>query len=81
MEIEGQMIPVKASVETILGYSSHKDSDHLIEFVENTAKTLKCVWVAMGEPKSSLFLTQRLRDYVGVNAVYPKLGETVTLDI
>lgn len=81
VEIEGQMIPVKASVETILGYSSHKDSDHLIEFVENTAKTLKCVWVAMGEPKSSLFLTQRLRDYVGVNAVYPKLGETVTLDI
>ena len=81
VKIEGQMIDIKASVETIFGYSSHKDSDHLIEFVENTAKTLKCVWVAMGEPKSSLFLTQRLRDYLGVNAVYPKIGETVTLDI
>jgi metallo-beta-lactamase family protein len=81
VRIEGQMIPIKANIEIILGYSSHKDSDHLIEFVENTAKTLKCVWVAMGEPKSSLFLTQRLRDYLGVNAVYPKIGETVTLDI
>ena len=81
VKTEGQNIEIRASVETILGYSSHKDSDHLIEFVGNTAKTLKCVWVAMGEPKSSLFLTQRLRDYLGVNAVYPKIGETVVLDI
>lgn len=81
VRIEGQMVQVNAHVETIFGYSSHKDSDHLIEFVGNTAKTLKCVWVAMGEPKSSLFLTQRLRDYLGVNAVYPKIRETVTLDI
>jgi len=81
VHIEGQDVAVKANVETILGYSSHKDSDHLIEFVGNTAEKLKCVWVAMGEPKSSLFLTQRLRDYIGVNAVYPKVGETVTLDM
>ena len=79
--VEGAMVDVKADIQQILGYSSHKDSDHLIEFVENTSKTLKCVWIAMGEPKSSLFLTQRLRDYLGVNAVYPKIGETVTLDI
>jgi metallo-beta-lactamase family protein len=81
VHIEGQEIAVRAHVETIFGYSSHKDSDHLVEFVGNTAKALKCVWVAMGEPKSSLFLTQRLRDYLGVNAVYPKIGETVTLEI
>ena len=81
VQIEGTTVSVKANIEQILGYSSHKDSDHLIEFVEATAKTLKCVWVAMGEPKSSLFLTQRLRDYLGVNAVYPKIGETVILDI
>ena len=81
MHLEGQNIEVRANIETIFGYSSHKDSDHLIEFVGNTAKTLKCVWVTMGEPKASLFLTQRLRDYLGVNAVYPKSGETVTLDI
>jgi metallo-beta-lactamase family protein len=81
VHIEGQDVAVSAHVETIFGYSSHKDSDHLIEFVEDTAEKLKCVWVTMGEPKSSLFLTQRLRDYLGVNAVYPKIGETVTLDI
>ncbi len=78
--IEGQNIQVHAHIEQILGYSSHKDSDHLIEFVSNTVKTLKAVYVAMGEPKSSLFLTQRLRDYLGVNAIYPERGQTVNLE-
>jgi metallo-beta-lactamase family protein len=79
--ISRQPVEVRAHIESIMGYSSHKDSDHLVEFVANTSKTLKAVYVAMGEPKSSLFLVQRLRDYVGVNAVYPKVGDSVFLDL
>ena len=26
----------------------------------------------MGEPKSSLFLTQRIRDYLDIDAIYPE---------
>lgn len=80
VRINGQEIPVKANIEFIEGYSGHKDSDHLIEFVEQTADTLKAVYVAMGEPKSSLFLTQRLRDYLGVMAYAPNQGDVVELD-
>ncbi len=80
VKISGVPVEVKARVRGIYGYSSHKDSDHLVEFVAGTAQTLKKVYVAMGEPKSSLFLVQRLRDYVGVDAVYPKLGESVKLE-
>ena len=74
-----QEVSVCADIQIITGYSSHKDSDHLIEFVEKTASTVKKVFVAMGEPKASMFLVQRLRDYLGVDAVYPKLNETVEL--
>ncbi|MBX4198421.1 MBL fold metallo-hydrolase [Candidatus Parcubacteria bacterium] len=77
----GQKIKIRAEIKSIMGYSSHKDSDHLIEFVEQGQETLKKVFVAMGEPKSSLFLVQRLRDYLNVNAVYPKRGETVELEM
>ncbi len=80
VRINGQEIPVKANIEFIEGYSGHKDSDHLIEFVEQTSDTLKAVYVAMGEPKSSLFLTQRLRDYLGVMAYAPNQGDVVELD-
>jgi metallo-beta-lactamase family protein len=80
VRINGQEIPVKARVEFIDGYSGHKDSDHLVEFVSNTADSLKAVYVAMGEPKSSLFLTQRLRDSLGVKAYAPERGDVVELD-
>lgn len=74
VRINGQEIKVKAKIEKIEGYSSHKDSDHLLEFVEKAgeSKKLKKVFVMMGETKSSLFLVQRIRDYLGVDAVYPE---------
>ncbi len=81
VSINGQKISVRAHVETISGYSSHKDSDHLVEFVSRAAEggALKRVFVVMGEPKSALFLVQRLRDYLGVDATHPELGESVEL--
>ena len=80
VQINHQMIPVRANIVFINGYSGHKDSDHLIEFVEAIADTVKKVYVVMGEPKSSLFLTQRLRDYLGVKAYAPEEGDVVELD-
>lgn len=77
--IGGEHVPVRAEIKAILGYSSHKDSDHLVEFVSTAGPSLKKVFVAMGEPKSELFLAQRLHDYLGVNAVVPKLGDTIEL--
>ena len=74
VEIRGQMIPIRARIEMISGYSSHKDSDSLVDMVAQTAKTVKQVFVIMGEPKSSIYLTQRIRDEVGVEAVYPTKG-------
>lgn len=70
--IGGVEVPVRAKIESIMGYSSHKDSDHLVEFVGTAQASLKKVFVAMGEPKASLFLAQRINDEVGVKAVYPE---------
>lgn len=80
VKISGVPVEVKARVRGIFGYSSHKDSDHLVEFVANTAKTVKKIYVAMGEPKSSLFLVQKLRDNLDVDAVYPAMGQSVKLE-
>jgi len=63
-------VKVRATIKNIIGYSSHKDSEHLLEFVEKTAS--QKVFVIMGEPKASLFLVQRIRDYLDVDAVYPE---------
>lgn len=80
VRINGADIPVRAKVVFIDGYSGHKDSDHLVSFVEATADSLKKVFVVMGEPQSALFLTQRLRDYLGVYAEAPEAGTSTILD-
>ncbi len=72
VNIHGNEISVKARIETILGYSSHKDSDRLLEFVSTAQDTTKRIFVAMGEPKASLFLAQKIRDNLGVDAIYPE---------
>jgi len=80
VHIMGEEVTVRANVALISGYSGHKDSDHLVEFVQNTAKSLKKVFVVMGEPKSSMFLSQKLRDNLDVNASSPVSGESVVIE-
>lgn len=80
VEIDGTWVKVRALVTSLSGYSSHKDLDNLVSFVEGAQETLEQVFVAMGEPKSSLFLTQRLRDYLGVNARAPQKAEIIAID-
>jgi metallo-beta-lactamase family protein len=79
--IKGANVPIRAHIETINGFSAHKDSDHLVEMVSDTKDTLKTVFVCMGEPKSEIFLAQRLHDELGVHAVVPKRGDSFELDL
>lgn len=80
IRIDGQEVKVRARIETIRGYSGHADRDQLIDFVAHTSGSLKRVFVAMGEERSSLFLVQRLRDYLGVDAVVPSPGDVISID-
>lgn len=81
VSITGEEVYVKAHVETIFGYSSHKDSDNLLVFVENMADRVKKVFPVMGEPKSAMFLAQKIRDNLGIRAHAPEKDEVVMLDL
>ena len=80
LRIQNEEIPLRAHVEMIDGYSGHKDSDRLLEFVQGTADHVKKVFVVMGEPKSSLFLAQKIRDNLGIDTHTPDAGETIVLE-
>lgn len=79
VRIFGEEVPVNATIDTISGFSGHKGSDQLVDFVKDIHKNIETVYVVMGEPASSEFLAKRLRDQVAVNAVTPKEGEHVEL--
>ncbi len=79
--IDNMKVKVNAKVATIRGYSGHADRDQLVEFVHGglSPKT-KQIFVTMGEERASLFLTQRLRDYLGAPAVAPEANAEITID-
>ena len=79
VHISGEDVTVRARIVTISGYSGHKDSDGLLGFVENMQDSVKKVFVVMGEPRSSMFLVQKIRDNLGVDASAPDRGDVATL--
>jgi metallo-beta-lactamase family protein len=81
VRITGEDVIVRAHIVTISGYSGHKDSDGLLNFVEDMQDKVKKVFVVMGEPKSEMFLAQKLRDNLGINAFVPEMGSSVTLEL
>ena len=80
VRITGEDVSVRAHIVTISGYSGHKDSDGLLNFVQDMQDSLKKVYVVMGEPKSSMFLVQKLRDNLAMEAFAPEAGESVNLE-
>ena len=74
VSINGEKIKVAATIASVLGYSAHKDSDHLVEFVATAQSSLKRVFVVMGEPKASIFLAQRLHDELHLDAIHPEVN-------
>ena len=79
--IDEILVEVRAKVEKISGFSGHADSDALVSFVEGSRKTLKKVFVAMGEQHSQIFLVQRLRDELGVDAIATQEGNSYDVDL
>lgn len=79
--IDRVKVKVKAKVATIRGFSGHADRDQLVNLVEGglSPKT-KQIFVTMGEERSSLFLTQRLRDYLGAPAIAPEANAEIKIE-
>ena len=78
--IDRTQVRIKAKIATIRGFSGHADRNQLVDFVYGGCKKAKQVFVAMGEERASLFLTQRLRDYLGVKAVAPEPNAEIEID-
>ena len=79
--IDDQPVTIRAHVEKISGFSGHADSDALVNFVSENEKSLKKVFVAMGETHSQIFLAQRLRDELNVDAIATEEGKSYEVDL
>lgn len=79
VRVKDQHVRVKAKVETLYSYSAHMDSPQLFSFAESVGA--KDVFVVMGEPASSAFLAQRIREYAGLHATAPEAGSQTRIEV
>ena len=79
--IRGEHVPVKATILQIHGFSAHKDSDHLLDFAEKVAASgrIKKMFIVLGEPKSAMYLAQRIHEYHDIPVSVPELGTSVDI--
>lgn len=79
VKIFGEEMPVRASVETIGGYSAHADRDELRAWVRRMQGPIHRAFVVHGEPDATLAMAQLLREE-GIRTVdIPRLGESFEL--
>jgi len=81
LELHKERIPVRAKVETLYGYSAHRDGEGLLEFANKAGAEVEEIFAVHGEPAATAFLCQRIRDYLGIKATAPLLGDKVMLQL
>jgi metallo-beta-lactamase family protein len=76
VKIHGVEVDVQAEIRMITGFSGHKGSDQLVEFIRDISDNAKQVFCVMGDPTAANHLAGRIRDEIGVPAEAPIAGES-----
>jgi metallo-beta-lactamase family protein len=79
IKIHGQMVNVKAHIESIGSLSAHADSNELMRWLSNFSRPPKTTFVVHGEPESSAALRDRIVKELGWNVIIPAYEETFEL--
>lgn len=75
----GEIIPIRAEVKTIEGFSAHADQGEILRWLGSFKKPPKKTFVIHGEPPASKALDTVLRDELKWNTEIPSIGQTVVL--
>jgi metallo-beta-lactamase family protein len=80
VKIHGEMVPVRASVHQLEGFSGHADRDEILDWLRPLKRPPQCTFVVHGEPDSSDGLRCALQDRLGWRHVsVPQHGQVATL--
>jgi metallo-beta-lactamase family protein len=71
VRLSGNMVTVRAKIQSFSGWSAHADRDGLMAFAELTQPRTKTIFCALGEPSSARFLAQRIHGFLGIQAIVP----------
>jgi metallo-beta-lactamase family protein len=80
VRIFGEMVPVKARVERITGFSAHADRSELLRWAGALASPPRRAFVIHGEPATAQRFAETLQKEKGWSAMVPAAGQAVELE-
>lgn len=79
IKMHGQMIPVRARIETIGSLSAHADSAEIIRWLSGFKQAPRETFVVHGEPHAAQALAQTISETLGWKVTIPIYKQTVEL--
>jgi metallo-beta-lactamase family protein len=79
VQILGEVVPIKAQIIKIGGYSAHADQVKLIEWVKPMSSSLKKVFLVHGEPESMKILAQKMTEELDLEVSIPNFQDIIAL--
>ena len=80
LKMLGEVVPVRAHVETIHGLSAHADADGLMRWLRTATRPPKRVFVVHGDPEPAQALAARITDELGWPVVVPAYRDRFTIE-
>lgn len=80
IKIHGRMVPVKAHIETISGFSAHADYREILAWLMGFNRAPRKTFIVHGEPEASRAMHDKITNQLGWPALIPAMGETCELD-
>jgi len=81
VKIHGQLVPVRAKVETILGFTGHADYNEVLAWLMGFNRPPDKPFIVHGDPETSTALAEKIRSHFGWETVVPGYGDSFELDL
>jgi len=75
----GELVPVRAKVKVLDGFSAHADQGEILRWLGTFPKPPRMTYIVHGEPAAANGLAEVIRERLKWTVKIPKHGETVTL--
>ena len=79
VKIHGQLIPVKARIASISGFSGHADYREALAWMQGFNRPPRTTFIVHGEPEASQAMAEMIRTELHWQAEIPAFGQTCTL--
>jgi metallo-beta-lactamase family protein len=79
LKIHGELVPVRAEVQQLEGFSGHADRAELLAWLQQMPRPPRQTWVVHGEPEAADSLRFAVQEQLGWRAEVPELGACVAL--